>query len=60
MSLITIIVVLLVVGVILWGVRRLNFDPMITNIIYVLTVIFIVVWLAQVLFGVGLGSLRVG
>jgi type IV secretory pathway TrbL component len=47
MSLISILVVLLVVGVLLWAIRKLPIDPMVMNLIYVVVVVALVLWLLQ-------------
>jgi hypothetical protein len=57
MSLISLIVVLIAVGVLLWAVNAyIPMDPKIKNIMNVVVVIAVVLWLLQV-FGV-LGSLH--
>lgn len=46
MTLIGLIIVLLIVGVILWGVSRLTvIDPVIKNVIYVVTVVVLLLWI---------------
>lgn len=47
MSIISILVVLVVVGVLLWGVRKLPIEPMIMNLIYVVVVVALCIWLLQ-------------
>jgi type IV secretory pathway TrbL component len=47
MSLISILVVLLVVGVLLWAVRQFPIDPVIMRVIYVVVVVALVLWLLQ-------------
>lgn len=47
MSLISILVVLLVVGVLLWAVRQFPIDPTVMRIIYVVVVLALVIWLLQ-------------
>lgn len=60
MSLISLIVVLIVIGVALWAIQQLPIDPAIRNIIRVLVIVFAVLWLLQAL-GLfsGMGSIRV-
>lgn len=55
MSIIAILVVLIIVGVVLWGVGQLPLDPMIKTIIRVVAVIFVLLWLLQA-FGLLSGS----
>jgi hypothetical protein len=57
MSLISLVVVLIVVGVLLWAVNAyIPMDPKIKNILNIVVVIAVVLWLLQV-FGV-LGSMH--
>lgn len=52
MSLLSIILALVVLGVILWAVQQLPIDEAIKKIIYVVSVVVVVIWLAQE-FGAG-------
>ena len=60
MTLISILVVLIVVGIILWLISMIPMDGTIKTIIRVLVIIVVVLWLLQA-FGLlsGLGSIRV-
>lgn len=45
MTLISLIIMLLIVGVILWGVSRLSIiDPVMKNVIYVVTIVVVLLW----------------
>jgi hypothetical protein len=58
MSILTLILVLVIVGVVLWAISALPFiDANIKKIIYVLVVVLVVVWLISVLFGLNFGNL---
>lgn len=61
MSIITLIIVIVLVGFLLWAVGRfIPMDPVVKNILYFIVVLVLVLWLLQV-FGVlgSLGSARV-
>jgi hypothetical protein len=47
MSLVSLIVILIVVGLLLWAITQLPLDPMITHIIRILIVLFVILWLLQ-------------
>jgi hypothetical protein len=47
MSIISILVVLVVVGILLWGIQQFPIDPRIMKIIYVVVVVAICIWLLQ-------------
>ena len=62
MSLLSIVVVIVVVGVLLWALNSfIPMDPKIKNILYVVVVIALVLWLLRA-FGIldSLGGVRVG
>lgn len=65
MSLLSLIVVLIVVGVLLWLVNEyLPMDPAIKRILNIAVVVIVVIWLLSLLLGFAgmgsLGSIRVG
>lgn len=61
MSLITVIVVLIVVGLLLWLVSQLPIDATIQRIIHVVVIVAVVLWLLQAFTGAGpLGAIRIG
>lgn len=60
MSLISLIVVLLVVGLLLWAVNQFPIDATIKKIIYVITIVFVCLWLLQALGLLGpIGNIRI-
>jgi hypothetical protein len=50
-ALIQLLAVLLVVGVILWGVSKIPMDPTIANVIRVVVIVVVAIWLIYFLFG---------
>lgn len=60
MSILTIILALIVVGVLLWLVGMLPIDPAIQRIIRIVVIIFLVIWLLKV-FGLfaALGAVKI-
>ena len=63
MSLISLVVVLIVVGVLLWAVNQIEqIDPKVKKIINILVIVVVVLWVAsQILGGFGnLGAIRIG
>jgi cation transporter-like permease len=62
MSLISLVVLLIVVGVLLWLVNNyIPMDPTIRKIINVVVIVGVVLWLLNLLFGwSNLGSIRIG
>ena len=62
MSLITLVITLIVVGVLLWVVNRyIPMDRKIKNILNIVVVIVVVIWLLQVFGVVGsLNNIRIG
>lgn len=55
MPLISIILSLIIVGVILYLITLVPMDAKVKQIIYVIAILAIVLWLVQVLFGIGPG-----
>ncbi len=51
MTLLGLVLVLVVIGVVLWGVQQLPLDPAIKNTIRVVVIVVVVVWLASSLVG---------
>ncbi len=61
MSLISLLIVLIIVGVALYLVNNLiPLDPKIRTIINVVVLLVILLWLAQIFLGGDLGAIRVG
>jgi hypothetical protein len=62
MSLISLVVTLIVIGVLLWLANSyIPMDPKIKNILNVVIVVAVVLWLLSIFIGFGdLGSIRVG
>jgi hypothetical protein len=64
MSLISLVVALIIVGVLLWAVNAAPFiDANIKKIIYIIIVVFVVIWLVTSIFGFSWGSfgnIRIG
>ena len=62
MSLISLIIVLIVIGVLLWLVNSyIPMDPKIKTIINIVVVVFVVLWLLNIFIGFGsLETVRVG
>ena len=60
MSLISIIVALVVIGLVLWLVDLLPIDGTIKQIIKVLTIVFVILWILQGFGWFGLGAIRIG
>lgn len=58
MSLLSLIITLIVVGVLLWAVNSfIPLDPKIKSILNVVVVICVVIWLVYVFLGPGLGGI---
>lgn len=58
MNILGLILVLVIVGVLLWGIGQMPFiDAGIKKVIYVIVIVCVVVWLISALFGVSLGNL---
>jgi ABC-type siderophore export system fused ATPase/permease subunit len=55
MSLISLVVVLVIVGVALYLIQKIPMDATIRNIIYVVVILFVVLWIVQ-----GFGLLNMG
>jgi hypothetical protein len=55
MPLISIILSLIIVGVILYLITLIPMDAKVKQIIYVIAILAVVLWLVQVLFGIGPG-----
>lgn len=49
--LLQILIVLLIAGVVLWGVSQFPLDPTIARLIKVVVVVFVAIWLIYLLFG---------
>lgn len=60
MSLVSVIVALVVVGVLLWGVGLIPMDATVRRILQVVVIVILVIWLLQV-FGVlgSIGNVRI-
>ncbi len=55
--LIQVLIVLVIVGVILWGLSQFPIDPMIARLIRVIVIVFVAIWLLYLLVGLaGYGS----
>ena len=52
-SLISVIVVLIVIGLLLWAAEQIPMDATIRRIIQVVVVVFVVLWLLQAFLGTG-------
>ena len=50
--LLQLLLVLVVVGILLWGLSRLPIDPQISNIIRVVVIVVVAIWIVYILFGV--------
>ena len=49
MSIVSLIVVLVIVGVALWAIQQLPMDPTVKTIVRVLVILFVVLWLLSAL-----------
>ena len=54
--LLQVLLVLLIAGVLLWGLTQFPLDPTIARLIKVVIVVFVCVWLIYVLFGLAGGA----
>lgn len=59
MALFQILIVLIVVGLILWGISQIPMDATIARIIRVVVIVFVAIWLIYLLFGMA-GSMSTG
>lgn len=59
MSIISILVAILIVGVLLWAVGQIPMDATIANILRVVVVVLLIVWLLQVFGLLGGHTLRI-
>lgn len=60
MPILTIILILVVIGFIMWLVNKyIPMDPMIKNVLFVLVFIVVIVWLVQLL-APGIANVRIG
>jgi hypothetical protein len=61
MDLITLILVLVVIGVIMWLINaKVPMDPTIKQILNIAVIIFVVLWLLFNVFGLAIPNLRIG
>ena len=60
MSLISLVVTLAVVGLLLWGIGQFPIDATIMKIIRVVVIVAVCLWLLDMIFGFGLGSITIG
>ena len=61
MSLVSLVVTLIIVGVLLWLVNYLPIDEKIKKIINVVVIVCVVLWLIGIFFGFsGISSIRIG
>ena len=60
MPLIPIVVTLIIAGLILWAITQFPIDPTIVKLIRVVVVVAAVLYLLDVVFGVGFGGLYLG
>lgn len=60
MSIISILVAIVIVGLILWGIQQIPMDATVRRILHVVVIILLVLWLLQAfgLFAGGGGSMR--
>ncbi len=56
MVLIQLLVVLLIVGVVLWGLSQFPLDPTISKLIRVVIIVVVAIWLIYLLLGMAGGS----
>jgi hypothetical protein len=61
MDLVTLILVLVVIGVIMWLINaKVPMDPTIKQILNIAVIIFVVLWLLFNVFGLAIPNLRIG
>jgi hypothetical protein len=54
--LLQVILVLVIVGLILWGISQFPMDPVIARVIRVVVIVFVAIWLIYLLFGLASGG----
>ena len=54
--LLQVLLVLVVVGLILWGISQFPLDPVIARVIRVVVILFVAIWLVYLLFGLAGGG----
>ncbi len=60
MPLIHVVVILAIVGLLLWGLGQFPIDRAIAKIIRVVVIVAVCLWLLDLVFGLGLGSITIG
>lgn len=60
MPLIHVVVILAIVGLLLWGLGQFPIDATIAKIIRVVVIVAVCLWLLDLVFGLGLGSITIG